>query len=83
MANTSHPKGVFKCVFFFSILNEAMTPATYLARYCRVNDRRKALYRRVFDKAKTKSEKEDFVDLRVNIFAKYLPLRPYFVYGTY
>ena len=45
-----------------------MTPATYLSRYCRVNDRRKALYRRVFDKAKTKSEKEDFVDLKVISF---------------
>ena len=47
---------------------KAMTPAAYLSRYCKVNDRRKALYRRVFDKSKIKSEKESYVDLKVEVF---------------
>ncbi|CAF0727855.1 unnamed protein product [Brachionus calyciflorus] len=45
-------------------LFETMTPANYLERYCKVNDRRKTLYKRVFDKYKIKNEKEDFVDLK-------------------
>ena len=42
-----------------------MTPTSYLEKYCRINDRRKNLYRKVFDKYKTKSEKEDFIDAKV------------------
>lgn len=54
------------CKCFIILL--AMTPAYYLEHYCKVNDRRKALYRRVFDKYKLKSEKEDYVDLKVDKF---------------
>jgi hypothetical protein len=43
-----------------------MTPVDYLSRYCRVNERRKALYRKVFDKYKKKSDKDDYVDLKVS-----------------
>lgn len=46
---------------------EIMTPANYLERYCKVSDRRKTLYKRIFDKYKIKNDKEDFVDLKVNI----------------
>jgi hypothetical protein len=45
-----------------------MTPASYLEKYCRVTDRRKVLYKRVFDKYKKKAEtgqKDDYVDLKV------------------
>ena len=48
-----------------------MTPAAYLSRYCRVNDRRKNLYRRVFDKSKIKSERESYVDVKVKIFSRW------------
>lgn len=44
---------------------ESMTPADYLSKYCRIIDRRKTLYRRVFEKYKLKAEKEDYVDLRL------------------
>jgi hypothetical protein len=44
-----------------------MTPAHYLEKYCKVNDRRKALYRRIFDKYKKKNDQMiDYVDLKVN-----------------
>jgi hypothetical protein len=42
-----------------------MTPTDYLEKYCRVNDRRKAFYRRCFDKYKLKSEQGDYLDLKV------------------
>ena len=45
-----------------------MTPVDYLARYCRVNERRKALYRKVFEKYKKKSDKDDYVDIKVKYF---------------
>ena len=43
-----------------------MTPTDYLEKYCRVYDRRKAFYRRCFDKYKLKSEQGDYLDLKVN-----------------
>ena len=55
-----------------------MTPSAYLSRYCRVNDRRKALYKRVFDKSKIKSEKESYVDLKVKDFQENF-LREFFL----
>jgi hypothetical protein len=43
-----------------------MTPAVYLEKYCKVTDRRKALYKRVFDKYKKKSDTgPDYVDIKV------------------
>lgn len=44
-----------------------MSPVTYLEKYCKVNDRRKALYRRVFDKYKKKGDqpKDDYLDLKL------------------
>ena len=46
-----------------------MTPAKYIENYCRVTDRRKALYKKIFDKNKIKTEsndKDDFIDLEVS-----------------
>ena len=48
-----------------------MTPAKYIENYCRVTDRRKALYKKIFDKNKIKTEsndKDDFIDLEVKFF---------------
>ena len=44
-----------------------MTPSNYLENYCKVNDRRKALYRRVFDKYKKKAgiPKDDYLDMKL------------------
>lgn len=47
---------------------EMMTPSTYLEKYCKVNDRRKNLYKRIFDKYKIKNDKEDFIDMKVKKF---------------
>lgn len=55
-------------MFFFEVnfINKLeMTPTDYLEKYCRVNDRRKAFYRRCFDKYKLKSEQGDYLDLKV------------------
>jgi hypothetical protein len=51
-----------------------MTPAGYLEKFCKVTDRRKALYKRVFDKYKKKAEsgpKDDYVDLKVTFPLKF------------
>jgi hypothetical protein len=45
-----------------------MSPAKYIENYCRVSDRRKALYKKIFDKYKLKpdkDEKEEYIDLEV------------------
>lgn len=42
-----------------------MTPSHYIENYCRINDRRKQLYRKVFDKFKVKGEKEEWLDLKL------------------
>lgn len=49
-----------------------MTPTFYIENFCRVSDRRKALYKKIFDKNKIKTEtgghssdKEEFLDLPV------------------
>jgi hypothetical protein len=42
-----------------------MTPAQYLEKFCRLNDRRRTLYRKLFDKYKIKSDKEDYINLKV------------------
>lgn len=44
-----------------------MSPLNYLEKYCKVIDRRKSLYRRVFDKYKIKSEGLEFVDMKVRL----------------
>jgi len=44
---------------------ESMNPMTYLRYFCKINERRKALYKRIFDKYKLKSDKEDYVDMAV------------------
>ena len=40
-----------------------MTPPHYIENYCRINDRRKVLYKKVFDKYKLKQDKEEYLDL--------------------
>ncbi len=48
-----------------------MTPAQYIEQFCRVNSRRKALYKKIFDRNKLKSEGQDtqeYLDLAVCIF---------------
>jgi len=45
-----------------------MTPAKYIENYCRVNDRRKAFYKKVFDKYKLKPEgmdSEEYLNLEL------------------
>jgi hypothetical protein len=50
-----------------------MTPTSYIENFCRVNDRRKALYKKLFDRYKQKSDsllglaadKEEVLDLQV------------------
>lgn len=44
-------------------LLESMEPTYYLIHYCKINDRRKNFYKKVFDKYKIKAEKEDYIDL--------------------
>ena len=44
---------------------EGMTPTQYIENYCRINDRRKQLYRKVFDKFKLKADKEEWIDLKL------------------
>jgi hypothetical protein len=52
-------------------LLESMSPPQYLENFCRVNDRRKAFYRRIFEKYKIRSEKEDYIDMKVSIYDFY------------
>lgn len=42
-----------------------MTPLNYIEKYCKVNDRRKTLYRKVFEKYKLKFEGDEYVDMKV------------------
>lgn len=49
---------------------EVMTPSNYLEKYCKVNDRRRNLYKRIFDKYKIKSDKEDYIDMKVKIIIR-------------
>ncbi len=42
-----------------------MTPSNYIENYCRINDRRKVLYRKVFDKYKLKADKDEWLDLKL------------------
>lgn len=44
---------------------EGMTPTHYVENYCRINDRRKTLYRKVFDKYKLKNDKEEWIDSKL------------------
>jgi hypothetical protein len=45
-----------------------MEPTYYLIHYCKINDRRKNFYKKVFDKYKIKAEKEDYIDLAVSVY---------------
>jgi len=55
-------------IFFVLLLNEililALTPIEYLEKYCRVNNRRHTLYKRVFDKYK---DNEGVIHVKVKI----------------
>ena len=42
-----------------------MTPSYYIEHHCRINERRKALYRKIFEKFKLKAEKEEWLDLKL------------------
>ena len=43
-----------------------MTPAMYIEKFCRVTDRRRALYKKIFDKNKLKTDdNEEYLDLPV------------------
>ncbi len=44
---------------------KGMTPSHYIEYHCRINERRKASYRKVFDKFKLKAEKEEWIDLKL------------------
>ena len=46
-------------------ISTEMDPVRYLEKHCKVNDRRKALYRRVFDRYKLKADGEEYVDMKV------------------
>ena len=44
-----------------------MEPVYYLTHYCKINDRRKSFYKKIFDRYKIKSDKEDYIDINVRI----------------
>lgn len=56
----------FELPFDMKIL-EKIEPLDYLRKYCKISDRRKAFYKRVFDKLKIKHEKEDYLDASVSL----------------
>ena len=39
-----------------------MEPIHYLQHYCKINDRRKAFYKKIFERYKIKAEKDDYID---------------------
>jgi hypothetical protein len=45
-----------------------MEPTYYLTHYCKINDRRKTFYKKIFEKYKIKLEKEDYIDFTVSFF---------------
>lgn len=52
---------------YLNLIFQEMDPVKYLEKYCKVNDRRKALYRRVFDRYKIKADGQEFLDMKVSV----------------
>lgn len=56
-----------------------MEPTYYLIHYCKINDRRKTFYKKIFDKFKIKSDKEDYIDM--NVISDQIHKEKYFIFS--